>query len=253
MWLSHGNLWKTFFCAVIVAWLWLAGCGNTCVVGFSINGNGGLIVKAGDPPPVCSVGQSMGAVRVVMQRAQVCESCADATGVHHVFVTVRGVQLQPQAFAEPASSDWFEIAPELADSPRQVDLMGDGTLTKLAENSRVPAGTYRQVRLQLVPGSLSSYANLPAENRCGPAGWNCVVAADGRVAPLTIRSSDLEMSITTGSMEGGSFVVLPDNRIDLRLLIGPRSLLSFSDGTGMNVQYALAGHAIAEREGSAEQ
>jgi hypothetical protein len=95
----------------------LTGCGDSCFVGFSNNGNGGLIVKVANPPPSCSLSQVHGAMSVVALKSSLCETCTAATRVEHVFVTLRGIQLRPGASEDARSPNWLELAPHLAKEP----------------------------------------------------------------------------------------------------------------------------------------
>src|SRR3974377_346601 len=105
------------------------GCGNSCFVGFSNNGNGVVIVKAGNPPPPCSLPQPTGLMSFLAVKSSVCESCP-APHPQHIFVTLQGIQLHSSPVAGPTSPDWHEIAPRLADEPLLIDLIG-GSLPRV--------------------------------------------------------------------------------------------------------------------------
>jgi hypothetical protein len=232
-----------FCCAVIFLAVGLSGCGNSCYAGFSINGKGGLIVVAGNPPPACSLSQVNGTMRVVALKSPVCESCMPATRVEHVFVTLQGVQLLPLAGDDTNSPDWLELAPQLAKEPRQIDLMGNFLPVILQENTTVAAGSYREVRLQFVSGSSMSAETLPSENACGGTLWNCRVMADGHVQPLRLPTDGSELSIPSQNMENGPFVVLPDTGMELRLSLESHPRAYFSNAEGWTLQNVLAGQA----------
>lgn len=194
-----------FCCAEIFLALGLFGCGNSCYAGYSINGNGGFIVVAGNPPPACSLSQAKGTMRVVALKSPVCELCMPATRVEHVFVTLQGVQLLPLDSDAKNSPDWLELAPQLAKEPRQVDLIGSSLPVILQESTVVAAGTYREVRLQFVSESSMGAETLPSENACGGTHWNCIVMADGHVQPLRLPADWPEVSIPFQNMESGHF------------------------------------------------
>jgi Domain of unknown function (DUF4382) len=226
----------------------LAGCGNACVIGFSNNGNGGLIVKAGNPPPACSLSQANGTMSAVALKSPACESCTVAARVEHVFVTVRSVQLRPSASDDSSSPDWLDLAPHLANKPRQIDLMDNSMPMILVESAIVPAGSYREFRLQFFPGSPTSAEELPAENACGEARWNCIVMADGHIESLHWPGDVPELLIPFQSIEGNSLLVLPDARTDLRLRLEPhRAAYSFST-EGWKPQNVLVGQATVVRQ-----
>jgi len=231
----------------------LAGCGNSCFVGFSNNGNGGVIIKAGNPTPTCSLSQANGTLSVVALKSSVCESYAAAARVEHVFVTLRSIELRPRADNDANAPDWLELAPRLAKEPRQIDLMGDAMPVILVESALVPAGSYREVRLQLFAVSLTSAEELPAENACGETRWNCIVMADGHVEPLHLPGEVPELLIPSQSIEGDSVVVLPDSRMHLRLNLEPRQGYYFSSTEGLKLQNALVGRVTVVQQRSLEE
>lgn len=240
-------------CAVILLAVGLPGCGNSCYAGFSINGNGGLIVVAGNPPPACSLSHVNGAMRVVALKSTVCESCMPATRVEHFFVTLQGVQLLPLAGDDTNSLDWLELAPQLAKEPRQIDLMDNSLPVILQESTAVAAGSYSEVRLQFVSGSSMSAETFPPENACGGTLRNCMVMADGHLQPLRLPTDKPELSIPSQSMESGPFVVLPDTGMELRLSLEPHPRAYFSSAEGWTLQNVLAGHATVAPQHSMDE
>src|SRR5262249_6614501 len=110
-------------------------------------------------------------------------SCKFPNGAFdHVYVTIRSVQANITATADDRPSGWQELAPQLNSAPMQVDLFSAASntclLTHLGSNSALPAGTYQQIRLLLVPNDGSGGAT-PSTNACGASGYNCVVLHDG--------------------------------------------------------------------------
>jgi hypothetical protein len=249
---SRCHLRCTFRCASMFIAIGITGCGNSCFVGFSNNGNGGVIVIAGNPAPTCSLSQANGKMSVVLVKSPVCEPCTAAAGVQHVFVTLRGIQLRPSASDDTNSSKWLELAPHLANEPRQIDLMGNSMPVILVDSVIVPAESYREIRLQFFPESPTSAEGQPAENACGEARWNCMVMANGHVEPLRFPAGVQELFIPSQSIEGDSVVVLPDSRMDLRLSLEPSQGSYFSIGEGWKPQNALVGHATVVRQRSFE-
>ena len=249
---SRCHLRSTVRCGVMFIAIGIAGCGDSCFVGFSNNGNGGVIVRAGNPAPTCSLSQANGTMSVVVANSQVCETCTAAARMEHVFVTLRSIQLRPSASDDTNSSNWLELAPRLANEPRQIDLMGNSMPVILVDRAIVPAQSYREIRLQFFPGSPTSVDGLPGENACGEIGWNCMVMANGHVEPLRFPSGVLELFILSQSIESDSVVVLPDSRIDLRLSLEPYQGSSFSSAEGWKPQNALVGHTTVVRQRSLE-
>jgi len=229
-----------------------AGCGNSCFVGFSNNGNGGVIVKAGNPGPTCSLSRANGTMNAVALKSSVCETCVPATRVEHVFVTLRSIQLRPIASDDTNSPDWVELAPHFANEPRHIDLMGNSVPVILVQSAIVPAGSYREVRLQFFLGSPTSAEELSTENACGETRWNCIVMADGHVEPLRLPGGVPELLIPFQSTESESLVVLPDARMDLQLSLEPRQGSYFSSTEGWKPQNLLVGRATVVRQRSSE-
>jgi hypothetical protein len=219
----------------------ISGCGNSCFVGFSNNGNGGIIVKAGNPPPACSLPQTNGAMSVLALKPLVCEFCA-APGPQHVFVTLRGVQLRPSGIAERVSPDWLEIAPRLRDEPLQVDLIGNSVPEVLVDNAVIPAGTFRQVRLRFLPDSEPAEGELWSQNPCGKAYHNCVVMTGGRIEPLRWSAEISDVLIAPDTIPSGSLVVPPDAKMDLFLSFRLSQMLYSSSAEPLQLRAFLTGH-----------
>src|SRR5215469_15495390 len=90
--LFHWVLRRSGPSVLILSMAAVVGCGNSCFIGFFNNGNGGAIIKAGNPPPPCSLPQTNGMMSVLAVKSSKCESCA-ASHPQHVFVTLQGIQL----------------------------------------------------------------------------------------------------------------------------------------------------------------
>ena len=245
---SRCHLRNTFSCAAMFTAIGLTGCGNSCFVGFSNNGDGGVIVKAGNPPPTCSLSEANGTMNVVALKSPVCEGCTAAARVAHVFVTLRSIQLRPSASDDKNSFDWLELAPHL--ELRQIDLMGNSIPAILLASAKVPVGSYREVRLQFFRGYPTSAEKYPGENACGETGWNCIILADGHVEPLRLPRDMPELLIPSQSIESDSLVVLPDATMDLRLSLQPRQGSYYSSAEGWRPQNVLEGRATVVRQRS---
>lgn len=238
MWMARGDSRDILGGVMLLGSVCLAACGDTCVAVFSNNGNGGGIIRVGSPPPVCSFRQATGIMNATAEKAAVCETCAKAARAEHLFVTVRGVELNTSAVADENSADWVQVAPELEKEPRQIDLMDGKAAKVLSENALVPAGTYRRASVRLAED-----AGDPAEeNVCGKAGRNCVVMGDGRVESLRLDGEAVELRI-----EGGEIVVLPESKNEMRVSLDPVSGLA-SAAEGFAIRSGLAGRVSVERQ-----
>lgn len=82
---------------------------------------------------------------------------APACGFDKVFVTVSKVRVHKGGDATEGESGWSEI---VLTAPRKIDLLNlvNGKLEDLGQTS-LPAGTYNQIRLVLVPNSGTTMAN----------------------------------------------------------------------------------------------
>ncbi|OWW21047.1 DUF4382 domain-containing protein [Noviherbaspirillum denitrificans] len=82
---------------------------------------------------------------------------APSCGFDNVFVTVSKVRVHKSSDAADTDAGWSEI---VLTAPRKIDLLGlvNGKLEDLGQTS-LPAGTYNQVRLVLVPNTGTTAAN----------------------------------------------------------------------------------------------
>jgi hypothetical protein len=249
MWFDRASLRNLFRCGAIIAAIGFAGC-NSCFVGSFNNGQGGVIVKTGNPPPPCSLPQARAAITAVAQKSAICETCTADARVEHVFVTMQGIELRPTV-TDDANKDWLEIDPGLASKPRPIDLVGN-SLETLVENANIPAETYREVRLRFCFDS-RSHQECHANTPCGETLRNCVMMADGRVEPLDWPGGTPELVIAIRTLQGDSLAVLPDSFIDLRLSLEVQQAFSVSSIQGLRLQNVLIGRATAVPRWSTEK
>ena len=190
--------WACTFIGVTGLATFFASCGGSVSLK-SVNGMGAITVSITDPP-----------------------SCAFPHGsFQHVFVTIRSVQAHTSATADDNTPGWQELAPQLNSQPVQIDLFSAGSnaclLAMLGSNSSLPAGTYQQIRLLLVPSSGSS-GPLPATSACLGQGFNCVVLHDGTIHELELSSqANTGLKIPPGQIVGGPITVSPGQDIDLNI------------------------------------
>jgi len=240
--------------AALFAAIGLAGCGDACFAGFSINGNGGVIVKAGNPPPACSLMPAPVSMRVVALKSPACEACPSASRAKHLYVTVEGVQLRADSTDTVNSPNWLELVPEFATAPRQIDWMGDGNLEILVSGRNVPAGNYREIRLQFYAGTPAGLAEGTRENSCGSGGGNCVVFADGHVEAITFPEGTPELRIPISENARDALLLLPATSVEVRLRLLPERRFSASGAEGLELQTGIIGNAtvFGERSQAAE-
>jgi hypothetical protein len=149
-------------------------------------------------------------------------SCKFPNGdFQHVYVTIRSVQAHTSASADDKAPGWQELAPQLNSEPMQIDLFAAGPnaclLTMLGSNTALPAGTYQQIRLLLVPND-GGTGPVSATNACGNQGFNCAVLQDGSVHELQLSSqANTGLKIPPGQVEGGPITVAAGQDVDLNI------------------------------------
>lgn len=249
MWFSSRSTFRnTFLLTAALTAISAAGCGTTCVQGFFNGGNGGGFVSTGTPQS-CPLSNVTGTMNAAVLKTVACEKCTGAATVQHLFVTVRSVQLRssstPGSTPGTVSPDWIEIAPHLAGVPRQIDLIGN-SLEILVENAIVPAGTYREIRVQFLSPSDASAEESFTNDVAGPSRSNSLVTADGHVEALYWPGNALQLFIPLGITPSDSLLVLPGSTINLRLRLEALPIFVASR-EGLKVQYILVGKANAVR------
>lgn len=231
--------WSLFLSFFLIAGLAglaaaLISCGGTTSI-TTMNGTGKITVTLTDPP-----------------------SCAFPNGAFdHVYVTIRSVQAHTSATAADGDPGWQELAPQLNAQPVQIDLFSAGAnaclLSTLGSNSALPAGTYQQIRLLLVPNSGGSV--VPATNACGNQGYNCVVLHDGSVHELQLSSqANTGLKIPPGQILGGPITVAPGQDVDLNIDFNAcASILQEGNGDYRLKPVLTAGQVSANRTGISGQ
>ena len=192
------NIWIGTLAVLMAFALALIGCSSSGS-GMSDGGTGTVHVSITDPP-----------------------SCKFPNGdFQHVFVTIRSVQAHTSATADDNSPGWQELAPQLNTEPMQIDLLSAGQtaclLVTLGSNTALPAGTYQQIRLLLVPND-GSGGPVPSTNECGNQGFNCAILQDGSIHELQLSSqANTGLKIPPGQVEGGPITVKAGQDVDLNI------------------------------------
>jgi hypothetical protein len=147
-------------------------------------------------------------------------SCAFPNGpIEHVWVTISSVQAHMSATADDNSPGWVELTPQLNSLPKQIDLFSLGSNACLLANlgnTSLPAGTYQQIRMLLVPNSGATGATPPPA--CQGQGFNCVILHDGSVHQLQLSSqANTGLKIPPGQIVGGPISVGAGQSVDLNI------------------------------------
>jgi hypothetical protein len=213
------NSWNLPFPVALLFVFGLAGC-NTCVTFTSNPPTGTLGIVASDPRPACMLPKMNAAVHPQLAAAPVCSSCVGSGHVQHIFLSIRGIELNSSATAHDDSPDWQELLlPELEQKPLRIDLLESNVAMGVQEPSErtahIPAGIYRQLRLRLAPDQPVTDDRLPERNPCGSGTFNCIVMANGTIQPLQFDDNSSTLRITSGKLEGASLLFPPDTDTDL--------------------------------------
>lgn len=214
---------KVFF-AILLLSLGLIGCDNSCFV--IISDPGGGTISGGTSN--CPLNQAKGNVRPRLTSSFKPAAEGESARIQHIFVTVRGIEANPNATADEKSPDWQELAPELITQPKQMDLLassGNSDERNALEDAAIPADAYRQVRLRLLPNQPSASDSMLQESSCGSFGFNCLVTSDGGVRPLVLDSGLSQIQVSSDHITGGFFRILPETNVNLRIEFNPQSSL----------------------------
>jgi hypothetical protein len=235
---THSGAAKAFqpgLFAILVFCAIFPGCENACVT-FMSNPGSTITVNG----TTCPMKKATGNVALHLGSSPAAGS--SAPNPQHIFVSLRGVEALATPVPGGDSSEWQELAPDLATKPVQVDLMAppaDQCGPGMAGNVPVPAGVYSQLRFTLVQNQLAEGDPVPEENACDRGGFNCIIARDGSTHPL-VRDDAPEMLIPSRSIAGGNFRVLPDEEVHLAIEFDTLSSLAFPAGNNVRLVPAFA-------------
>jgi hypothetical protein len=222
-------------CACLLLCFVPAGCGDTCFVITGIFPN----TTSTTNPPTCNLGIGNGTITVRINSVRPSPAAPMSPNLQHLFITLRGIEANPNDDAAEDSPDWQELAPQLAAEPAQMDLMattvsGVSCASRLTRKSALRASVYRQIRLRLVPDQAASGEPQPKNNKCNGPNFNCAVDTNGHEHALALKNGARDLLITSDRITDGSFNVLPDTETDLSIVFDPYS--SFAAATGDAVQ-----------------
>ena len=200
------------------------GC-NTCI-GIVSNPPSGIVTVTN--PSTCSVPATKGNLRPRINLSPTLAATRSST-MRHIFVTLRGIQANPDASADDDSPGWVELTPTLAHKPLQVDLLArseESCPNNLLVATPVPADVYRQIRLQISPHEPATDHSVLEQNACGEIGFNCMVTEDGDIRAIKVGGSPALIHITSAQITDGFFSVPPAGDSDLEIALSGYSLLS---------------------------
>ena len=225
----------------------LFGCGDTCFVITGIFPN----TTSATNPPTCKLGDGTGTIIVGINSARPASRGAPTSpNLQHIFITLRGIDASPNANASDNSSDWQELAPELASEPVQIDLMNNSVsgalcVPSLTRKAIVRADVYRELRLRLVSDQPTADGAMPQHNECGGGSYNCVVDANGHTRALVMKNALHNVLIPSDHIADGSFDVLPDTETQLSIVFDPYSSLAVAVSDAVQVAPVFSAETTA--------
>lgn len=191
-----------------------------------------VISCGGGPAPMQSL--ASGTVTVSISDPPSCSVQTGATAAampsrtfSNAWVTIVSVKAHISATADPSSSGWQELAPQLNSAPMQVDLLnlpaqGQCLLAQLG-SAELPVGDYQQIRLILLANAATS--TPPSSNACASLGnvFNCAGIPNPQGGPPTLHELKLAseaqtgLKIPPGQMMGGPLHVAAGQSVDLNI------------------------------------
>ena len=234
------------FCTALLACFVLLGCGDTCftITGIFFN------TSSTSNPPTCQLTNANGNIDVGINSVTAPSVAPIAPNLRHIFVSIRGVEANPDALAAEDSPDWQELAPELESEPVQIDLMASPAsdalcASRIARNATVRADLYRQVRLRLVSDQPAAGAPQPRRNECIGLGFNCVVDINGRAHSVTLKNGAHDFLIASDRIPDGFFNVFPDAETHLSIVFDPYASLAVGAGDAVQISPVFSAEVLA--------
>jgi hypothetical protein len=213
----------------------LVGCGDTCFVITGIFPNATSTTN----PPTCNLGAGNGTITVGINSVRPSLVAPMSPNLQHVFITLRGIEVNPNSIGTEDSPDWQELAPEFATEPLQIDLIATTGVScgasLVTRKSTVRASVYRQIRLRLVSDQAAPGNPLPQHNKCTGSDFNCVVDTNGHAHTLALKNGVRDLLITPDRIADGSFNVLPDTEANLSIVFDPYSSLAAAAGDAVQI------------------
>lgn len=233
-------------CTSLLVCLLLLGCGDTCFVITGIFPNTTSITN----PSTCNLSSGNGTVTVGINAVIASSAVPMSPNLQHVFITLSGIDANPNPDAAQDSPDWQPLAPHLASEPVQIDLMDAGApgascVPGLARKASVRAGAYSQIRLRLLSEQAAADNPPPQSNACNRPNFNCVVDRNGHAHALVLKNGAHDFLITPEHITDGSFNVLPETATRLSIVFDPYSSLAAADGDSVQIAPVFSAETVA--------
>ena len=192
-----------FVVLIVFVALGMTGCGGNV----GINTGGGGAINCGGCGSTAGGGATggIGAGQTAPLTLTLIDppTCASPrTNFSHLYLSVSGVQLNPDANATASSTGWVDVAPALAAAPKQLDLFNPNPTLGNLLTSTTQAGSYGSLRLLLATNSSSVTGN-----QCGGQGVHCVVAGASTTPIFVATETDQGIVVNSTSIAGGTITV----------------------------------------------
>jgi Domain of unknown function (DUF4382) len=233
-------------CLGLLVCFLLFGCGDTCFVITGIFPNTTSITN----PPTCNLSSGNGTVTVGINTVIASPAIPMSPNLQHVFITLSGIDANPNADAAEDSPDWQALAPDLTSEPVQIDLMdasapGPSCASRIGGKASVRASAYSQIRLRLLSEQAAADDPLPRINACSRPNFNCVVDRNGNAHALVLKNGARDFIIAPRHITDGSFNVLPGTETHLSIVFDPYSSLAAADGDAVQIAPVFSAETVA--------
>ena len=213
-----------FVCVLILIALGMTGCGGTV----GIHSGGGGAINCGNCGSTGGGGTGTGSsgsapVTLTLLDPPTCTS--PRSNLTHLYLSISGVQLNPDANATAASTGWVDAATTLTSAPKQVDMFNLGTSLGNLLTSTTTQGTYGSLRLLLAPNTASITGN-----QCGTAGAHCVLSG-ATTTPISVLTENTQGIVINSGLIAGGTITIASTGSNINILFDScSSLISTSGG-----------------------
>jgi hypothetical protein len=218
--ISRGMYIFAFICLLALVALSMTGCGSN--VGIHSGGNGGAVNCGGCGSSGGGATGGIGSTTSAPIQLTLLDppTCATPRGTAtHLYLSVSGVQLNPDANATATSSGWVDVAPALVASPKQLDLFNPSPVLGNLLTSTAQTGTYGSLRLLLASNSSSV-----TSNQCGGQGVHCVI--DGaNTTPIFVATESTQGIVVNSSSIAGNTIAVGSSGSNINILVNSCSSL----------------------------
>jgi hypothetical protein len=224
--ISRATYGFAFICLLAVIALSMTSCGGN--VGIHSGNSGGI--NCGGCGSTGN-GGGLGSVTTVPVTLSLLDppTCASPRGSGiHLYLSIAGVQLNPDANATATSAGWVDVAPNLATAPKQMDLFSQSPSIGNLLTSSAAVGNYGSLRLLLAANSQAVTAN-----QCGGQGVNCLVTTTS-TTPINVSTENTQGIVLNSSSIAGAQIPVAAPGSNVNILFDSCSSL-IGDSTALRL------------------